>query len=322
MVIAVGEALIDFISTPVADGPESRELFRPVPGGSPYNTAIALSRLGVKTSYMSRISRDLFGEMLLDHLAANGVGVSLVKRTDDPSTLAFVRKNRDGHPEYAFFTNGSADRNLDDADFPTDLSPQVECITCGSISLVAEPSGSVIERFVLRESSSRTIVFDPNIRRSLIVDAAAYRKRVEAIASVATIVKTSDEDLDWIVGRDGVRNGKCDFHADAARLLDLGARMVVVTRGASGSVAVLPGRTIAVDAVEPSPGGDTVGAGDTYGAALVSWLDRRKLLAAESITRLDDGEVRSMLEYASRAAGITCSREGCDPPRFAELAGT
>ena len=323
MILSIGEALIDMIPEKAESG---SELFRPVPGGSPYNTAIALSRLEVPTDFFCKISTDMFGDCLVSHLESNGVATTRIIRSANPSTLAFVSKGDDDSPRYAFFTNGTADRNLTEAETSgLDLNG-VSCVQCGSISLTLEPGASILESFLISAAQETFISFDPNIRVSMIEDEGRYRERIEGIASVCGLVRTSDEDLAWIYPTDTIEQS-------AQRILDSGAALVVVTEGIKGARAFPAGGEksyIAVDrrgrkrapedgALEYEIIGDSVGAGDTFHAALLSWLFRRDLFDRSRLAKLSSDDLQSALGFAAMSSTITCSRIGADPPRLEEI---
>lgn len=308
MIISCGEALIDFV--PVNAGGE-RLTYLPVPGGSPYNTAISAARLEVPTAYLGRISSDFFGDMLVDNLEANGVQADYIVRSDEPTTLAFVKRDESGDAQYAFYTNGSADRNLSTADVPKTVPEAVKAILFGSISLTMEPGATTITDFVAREGERRTISFDPNIRPTMISDRSAYLERFEEWIAAATIVKISDADLEWLYPRESL--------ADASRrMLDMGAALVIVTKGADGSMAMSRDYAVEVPASQTRVA-DTIGAGDSFHAGLISWLDRHDKLDLDTVRSLRPEDARGALGFAANVASITCSRSGANPPYLREL---
>jgi len=307
MIVHTGEALIDFIPTTASDGSEA---FRPSPGGSPYNSSIAAARLGVPVTFLGKLSWDFFGDQLLARLDNNGVGTDMVLRSDAPSTLAFVKKNTAGEARYAFFADGAADRNLLPEDVPS-FDEGVQAIVFGSISVIPDPVGSTVLGLVEREAKRRVVSFDPNIRGVLASDPDDYRARVARGIAASSVVKVSDEDLEWITG-------SSDLEAGAAALRDQGPLLVVVTAGAEGALAVHEGGTVHVEAV-PTTVSDTIGAGDSFHAALLSWLYRKQLLSQDGIRSLTSDQVRSMLQFAATVASRTCSRPGADPPYLSEL---
>lgn len=307
MVVHSGEALIDFV--PSADA-EGNTLFRPVVGGSPLNTAVATARLGCPAAFLGTVSTDLFGDRIVAHLQENGVDTASIRRSDRPSTLAFVERQPDGSARYAFFADGAADRDVrpEHAVLPEGaLALQI-----GSISLLGSPSGETIVS--LAEAVGETVVvsLDPNIRPGLVADEATYRALLSRAISAATIVKISDEDLRWL--------GHPADESGMAAILAMGPDLVLMTRGADGALAA----TAAERARTPAPTvevADTIGAGDSFHGAVLAWLRARGLLSRDAIGRLGADDLEQMLSCAVTVAALTCARHGADPPRKRELAG-
>jgi fructokinase len=310
MIICAGEALIDFVPEAPVSGETDLPDWKPVAGGSPFNCAIAAARLGAAVQFAGAISTDLFGAHLVDRLRSENVGLELVQRIDLPSTLAFVKRDSAGIPTYAFYAHSAADRAFSLAEFPPSL-PEGALLQFGSISLIADPAGSAILDLTERESRRRLLAFDPNVRASLVVDEADYRERLARALRAATILKTSDEDLDWIFP--GLSQDEA-----ARRAMEFGAEVVVVTRGADGPVAYLGDEKTAVPAV-PVTVADTIGAGDSFLAATLVWLDEHGVTTRERARKLSTEELSDVLQFATRVAALTCSRMGADPPRRAEL---
>jgi len=306
MIVTCGEALIDFLPRTGADG---APLFEPKSGGSIANVAVAIGRLGVPAGFLGGLSSDLFGDQLRRHFAASNVDLSLVQTSARPTTLAFVALEN-GSARYAFFDENSAGRMLTAADMPA-LPKAVQALHFGSFSLAAEPCGSAYEMLMQREQRDRVISLDINVRPSLIHNRDGYLARVARLVAMSDIVKLSDEDLAWLdLGG--------DFEAIANRWLESGARLVVLTRGGEGAVAVTPSGTARVDAVRTTVA-DTVGAGDTFTAALLVRLRTLDLLNKTSIASLLPDDVSDLLAFAAKAAAITVSRPGADPPWAREL---
>lgn len=310
MILHCGEALIDFI--PVLDG-DGNNAYKPAPGGSSYNSSIATARLGARSLFLGKVSRDFFGDQLVGNLEKNGVETRHIVRTDRPSTLAFVKKTDAGEARYAFFVTNAADRSLRPEDLPDPLPEGVHCVQFGSISLIPDPVSSTILELVEREADRRVISFDPNIRTVLIEDEGDYRSRVERAVAASTIVKISDEDLAWFAP-------KTDLKAAARSLLGERTKLVVVTLGADGAFAATPVGIFPVAGVETEVS-DTVGAGDSFHAALLAWLSRKKKLTLEAIGSLEPETIEEMLRFAARVAAKTCSRPGADPPYLKEVEG-
>lgn len=308
MVLHTGEALIDFIPVQDADG---NPAYRPAPGGSPYNSAISTARLGVQAQFLGRVSRDFFGDQLISNLEANGVDTSRVVRTDQPTTLAFVKKTETGEARYAFYVTNAADRGLAESDLPRPLPVETEAIIFGSISLIPDPVGSTVLSLIEREASRVVTSFDPNVRTVLVEDDADYRNRVERACRAASIVKISDEDLEWF--RPGT-----SLEEAGKELAGGNTRLVVVTKGADGAFAMTPTDTVSTEAV-PTEVSDTVGAGDSFHSAVLAWLSRTGRLSLSSLDGLEKGDLAAMLDFAVRVAAKTCSRPGADPPHADEI---
>lgn len=306
MVLCCGEALIDFIKPSGDEG-----CYYAAPGGSPYNTAIAAARLGVPTGFYSRISEDMFGERLLGHLKENGVDVSYVERSKDPSTLAFVDKGG-ADVAYAFFAKGSADRSIYPSDLPASLPKTIRALALGSLATILEPVADTLLAFVKREHGERLVSFDPNIRERMIGDRQAYLNRFFEIVRHSHVVKASDQDLAWIFPTSSIEEA-------ASSLLFRGPELVLVTQGATGSLAFTTNESVGVQAPKTDVV-DTVGAGDTFHGAVLAWLYREEALEPGLPGSLGEEDLRRLLEFGAKAAALTCTRSGADPPRIDEMA--
>lgn len=306
MILSCGESLIDMLPRQSNAGEDA---FAPYPGGAPFNTAIALGRLGVPTGFISGISSDLFGEILQTSLHDSKVVTDFAPVSDRPTTLAFV-KLIDGHATYTFYDENSAGRMLSTDDLP-DLPDEVQALIFGCISLVAEPCGSFYEALMAREAARRVMVIDPNIRTSFISDEAPYRARIERMIALADIVKMSDEDLAWL----GI-TGSIDQQARS--ILAKGPRLVCVTEGAKGAQAFTDNHAVSVPS-EKVKVADTVGAGDTFNAGLLASLYRGGVLTKKSLSVLTENQLFEALSLGVRAAAVTVSRAGANPPWASEL---
>ncbi|WP_338695398.1 carbohydrate kinase [Streptomyces sp. Q6] len=313
MIVVAGEALIDLV--PQTTGPDAAPdparsaapaALAPRLGGGPYNTAVALGRLGSPVSFCSRVSTDAFGEALLEGLRTAGVDVSVVQRGDEPTTLAVASIGADGSAGYSFYVEGTADRLFT---APDTLPSGTRAVSFGTCSLVLEPGATAYEE-LMRAAASRGVftALDPNIRAGLIQDADAYRARFKSWLSSTALLKLSEEDAQWLGGT-------------PQEWLALGPAAVVVTRGGDGlSVFTQDGGTYAVPG-EPVDVVDTIGAGDTVNAALLHALDHLDALSPAAVAGLGGDRWARLLRFAARAAAITCSRAGAEPP-YASEAGT
>jgi fructokinase len=306
MIVSCGEALIDMLPRETADG---KACYEPHAGGAVYNTAIALGRLGVSSGFFTAISTDFFGDMLIDVLTKSKVDPRYIVRTDHPETLAFVRLVN-GHASYAFYDENTAGRLLAESDLPT-FDKSVEALQFGAISLIPEPCGSTYEALMLREKDKRVISFDPNIRTSFIKDIPKHRARMERMLAMADIVKLSDEDLTFF-------DAAGDFDNFAAKLLERGAKLVVMTQGGEGAVGIGHAGKVNALGVKVTVV-DTVGAGDTVNAGLLAWLSKAGKLNKQALAALTRDDISQALSLAVRAAAVTVSRAGANPPWEHEL---
>lgn len=306
MILCCGEALIDMLPRQTTQGEPA---FAPYPGGAVFNTSIALGRLDVPAGFLSGLSTDIFGAMLQDALAASKVDTSLCVVSDRPTTLAFVTL-KDGQASYAFYDENTAVRMLQPDDFPA-LPDTVEAMFFGSISLVGDPCGGAYETLMTREASERVIMMDPNIRPSFITDEPAYRERIKRMFALCDIVKLSDEDLHWL-------QGPGDIGALARGLLDLGPQVVCVTEGGNGARGVTANGEVRVPAQRVTVA-DTVGAGDTFNAGILTALHRARVLNKDAIASMDDRVLSDALTMGVRTAGVTVSRAGANPPWAHEI---
>lgn len=309
MIICCGEALIDMI--PLAD-PAGGQSLKPHAGGAVFNTAISLGRLGVPAHFLSGISTDLFGKILLDELHNSNVVTDSVVRANRPTTLAFVEL-KNGHASYTFYDENTAGRMLDPADLPV-IPDGAKAMYFGGISLINEPAADFYVALAVREAEQRIIVVDPNIRANFIVDEPRYRARLEQLITCVDILKVSDEDLDWIVP--GAQS-----HIEKAHImLGKGPKIVVLTRGSEGASAVFgEGAVIEVPSQKVTVA-DTVGAGDTFNAGFLASLFQGGLLEQGRFAKIGEAELKRALEAGAKVAAITVSRPGANPPWQNEVA--
>lgn len=307
MIVCCGEALIDMLPRQSAAGEAA---FAPYVGGAVFNTAISLGRLGIPVGFFTGISTDFFGNQLRDALTASDVSLDFIKFSDLPTTMAFVRLV-DGHATYLFYDENTAGRMLYEADLPA-IGDDVEAMHFSCISLIPEPCGSTYEALMRRETGKRVMMFDPNIRKNFIKDKPAHLARMKRMLAHADIVKLSDEDLDWF-GETGTTE------EIAARWLELGPKLMVVTKGADGLVAFSKQHKVSVPAQKVTVV-DTVGAGDTINAGILASLRDQGLLTKQAIAALSEEQIRAVLGFSAKAAAITVSRAGANPPSRQELA--
>jgi fructokinase len=303
VIVVAGEALVDLVEE--ADG-----RLRPVAGGGPLNTAIALGRLDVPAAFLGTLSRDDYGRLLSELLADAGINMSLVRWSDAPTPLAVVHRHPDGQNGYTFYLASTSLTDLPPRSLP-ELPREARAIHVGTLALAVDPPASTLEALVDREAGKRRIILDPNVRPAIFGDANAYRARLERIARLADVVKLSEDDADWIYP-------ELDRDAVLDYLLTLGPRLIAITSGERGACAASEAARVAVPAT-PIAVVDTVGAGDTFGAALIAALSARGAFD-EGRPALGEDALSEILAFAVEAATITCTRVGAVPPTRDELA--
>lgn len=306
MILCCGEALIDMLPRQsTADEPA----FAPYAGGAVFNSAIALGRLGVPTEFFSGLSSDLFGQQIREVLASSNVGSRYADVSARPTTLAFVRLV-DGHATYTFYDENTAGRMLTEADLPA-LDDEIGAMLFGAISLIPEPCGSAYEALMKREHDARATMLDPNIRPGFITDKDRHLARMHRMMAMADIVKLSDDDLAWF--------GETGTHAEiAARWLEAGPKLVIITGGAKGAEGYTRAHRISV-ASRKVDVVDTVGAGDTFNAGVLASLHEQGVLTKAALGDLSDAAVHAALSFGAKAAAVTVSRAGANPPWRHEL---
>ena len=293
-----GEVLIDLI--PGADGVRVGHV-----GGGPANTAKALARLGQDVQFIDGISTDADGVAARKELLDDEVKLDLALTSDKPTCLAIVSLASNGGASYEFKIAGTAtfDFSLDWLPDPARYKPNV--LHIGTLATVIAPGADVLYDWALRVAEFAPIVFDPNIRPAVLADRDLYEATVEKWAAISSVIKVSDDDLAWLYPGQ-------NYDDVAARWINDGAALVVVTRGSQGIVGFTAGGSQEVEGAKITVA-DTVGAGDTVGAIIVEAMIEKGILA------LTGDVLRATLHRAVVAAGITCSRKGAQPPYKHEL---
>jgi fructokinase len=306
MYLVCGEALFDFFSEDNSSDSASMVNFRAIAGGSPFNVAVGLRRLGVESALFAGLSNDHLGRRLLKVLQGEGVCQDYLLDFDAPTTLAMVAVGANGSPQYSFRGEGCADRQLQLDHLPT-LGPQVRGLHVGSYSLVVQPIADTLLALVRRESGRRLISLDPNVRLNPQPDIALWRSRIATLVEMADLIKVSDEDLHLLYPGQ-----------DPARVIDgwlqHRCQLVFLTRGGLGATVFSRAHgswSVPADSVEVV---DTVGAGDTFQAALITWLTEHQRDSVEGLAQLNTEQIGAMLAFAMQAAALTCSKTGPDLP--------
>jgi fructokinase len=309
MFVVGGESLIDLVSEPVgADG-----LLRLAAhaGGSPYNCAIALSKLSNDTGFLCPFSTDTFGDTLLGPLAAAGVHQLLAERVKAPSTLAVV--TFEGiNARYRFYRE--ADRAFTLDGLLAALPQKLEVFQIGGFCPIV-PEDAAIWLKVAEEARRRgaLLSIDPNVRPFLVDDFVSYKERLGRFLDLANLIKVSDEDLKALDPAKTVE-------AQAAELLARpNCELVVVTFGAAGSRAFTRAGEAQAGVYSPPVFGDTVGAGDSLMAGVLTTLGDQGRLRPGALKTLDQDALARMLRFGAVVAGLNCAHRGCVPPTRAEV---
>lgn len=301
--MVAGEALIDLAAT-------DHGMLRATPGGSPYNVAIGLGRLGVPTAYLGPRSRDGFGATLTAGLHDAGVDLSVSAEVDAPTTLAVVHLDDAGRASYGFYLDGTSAASMGPDDVPTLPDGAGLHVSFGAIGGTTGATGAALSSLLHAERGRRLVSLDPNLRPSAVGDVTTYRAHLDDLAAACDLVKASDEDLAALGDVDEV----------ASRWSRSGPAVVVVTRGPDGASTYVdghrldvPGRTIEVI--------DTVGAGDACTAGVLWALTERGVDRREALDALvaEPAALRDVVATGILVAALTCARPGADPPRRHEL---
>jgi fructokinase len=303
-VTVVGEALIDLAPR---DG-----LLLPLPGGSPYNVAVGLGRLGTWTSFLGPRSSDGFGQLLTSRLVDAGVSLDRSTLTAAPTTLAVLHLDDQARASYGFYLEGTSAAGLREEELPDLEDATAVHLSLGAVTLDTRPAGAAFAALVAREAGRRSITLDPNVRPSVIDDLAAYADRLAAVVARCDLIKVSDEDLALL-------------HPDqpaidvARRWVASGPAAVVLTRGPDGAIGLTAGGDEVDVPGEHIEVVDTVGAGDAFTSGLLDALARQGSLERDALRAIGSDALGAAIEAAVHVAAATCTRPGADPPTRDEV---
>jgi fructokinase len=295
-----GEALIDLI--PVKPGSDQRQV---IPGGGPANTAHALARLDIPTEFIGGLSDDQYGQRMRAEFMAGRVGLTFTPEHQLPTCLAIVSIAADGGATYEFKIDGTATFAFATENLPDPKLVKPEAIYIGTLATIIEPGASILRDWVLQAKNYVPIIYDPNIRSSVISDRSRYQEVVKEWVALSNVVKASEDDLAWLYP-------DTDPLEIASSWVSQGVQIVVVTQGENGIVGVTENQEVSIPGIKVDVI-DTVGAGDTVGAVLV------EALVEFGLEKLTSELLSHTLHRAALAAAITCSRAGANPPTKAEL---
>jgi fructokinase len=311
-IVVAGESLVDLV-------PEPDGRLRPLPGGSPFNVAVGLGRLGVPTALLGPLSDDAFGALLTRRLADADVRPLPEARVARPTTLAMLHLDDAGHASYAFYLDGTSATGLSGDDVAAaetsdpDLARAALHVSLGAVTLTAPGTGRTLAALLADAAHRPLVSLDPNVRPAVMGDLDAERAALARAVAAVDLVKVSDDDL-------AALHPDRDPLAVAGEWARSGPALVVVTRGGHGATVVRDEGGLMTVASLPVDVVDTVGAGDAFTSGLLAALDDHGLLGRAALRAADAATLRAVLEFASRVAAVTCTRRGADPPRRSELA--
>ena len=310
MFVVGGESLIDLVSEP--RGADEGIRMQAHPGGSPYNCAIALAKLGNPTCFLCPISKDGFGSYLLEPLHSAGVQTLLEERVAAPTTLAVVTLDQQGKAQYEFYRG--ADRAFTAVEMIAALPEDLGFYQIGGFCpILPEDAAAWLEVVGAAMSKGAIISIDPNVRPSLVEDFAAYKQRLSAFLDLAHVIKLSEEDLQALDTGMSI-----EAHA-AERLARSHCELVVVTLGEGGSRAFTAVGQAEAGIYAPPVFGDTVGAGDSLMAGILTWLAETGALRPGALGALDGAALEATLRFGAVVAGLNCAEKGCRPPVRSEV---
>jgi fructokinase len=293
-----GEVLIDLI-------PQSTGAKLAVVGGGPANTAKALAKLGFDSYFIDGMSNDDYGQKAKAELLADGVNLKYVSFTDKPTCTADVSLDTNGSASYIFTIDGTATFDISHSWLPEPLAIKPAVLHIGTLITIIEPAASIAHEWASAVANVAPIVFDPNIRPSVQGNRDLYQAAIAKWAAISSVIKVSDDDLAWLYPDKDALEVANEWISD-------GAALVVITRGSEGLVGVTAQGMVSVPGVKITVV-DTVGAGDTVGAVVV------EAIVEKGLASLQGDALRAVLTRAAKAAAITCSRAGANPPTKAEI---
>lgn len=307
-----GEVLIDRLPSPIVDNEGNIDRLDVIGGGAA-NTAKCLSRLGYDVQFIDGLSNDYYGVLAKTELLKDDVGLDLcLHNSDKPTCLATVTLDAEKKASYEFLIDGTATFDFDGSWLPDFDVYKPSVLHLGTLATIIEPGASAIYDWATEGATKFgvPIVFDPNIRPSVMPDRNAYQKAVERFAKISSVIKVSDDDIEWLYPETA--------HEDVARkwLGDELTSLVIITKGEDGLMSLTEdGNLISESPAVKIEVKDTVGAGDTVGAIMTEGLVKYGI--AKLVQEPEC--LQTVLRRANKASGITCSREGCKPPTQADL---
>lgn len=308
-VAVAGEALIDLIS-------DTHNKFTPCLGGAVYNLARALSRQGVETAYLNPLSSDRFGQALTTQLRTDGVHIAQQNTIQAPTSLAVVSLDGSGHPDYAFYREGVADRQINAKQLQQFCNSykQLEVICTGALALDARDGHVYVPWLEQQQSLGHCVVVDANLRPSVMPDMKSYRDSVMCSLKVANIIKVSDEDLHHLQ-----IEGNSSLEQAQNLLANTSAQCLALTMGEKGAwLLTSHGVSVFAREADQLSVADTVGAGDSFLAGLLVWLlkQHKTTTLPQYLQKMPRASAQEALQHALASASLCVQQQGCVPPSW------
>ena len=306
MFLVCGEALYDVFSEGKDADEDGQVRLLAKAGGSPHNVAIALARLGCEVALASELASDLLGRRLEQQLKREGVQCQFIRRTAAATPLAVVSLDHAGAAQYAFHGLEKLQCYPDPHD--VDRCQSLFGVHVGSIPIVLSQSATQLETIVAAAKDRMLVSFDPNIRLGFEPDVTRWQLAVENLRRQAHLIKASEDDLLQLYGN------QVSVESIAEKWLDHGCFLVAITRGAKG--ATLFSRKHGKIEIEPVfvVVADTVGAGDSFQAAMLAWLAEHRRTKPLGLSQLGASELYELGRFATRASALTCAQRGPEFP--------
>ena len=302
-VIAIGEALIDFIPHEKGRALNDVENFLRVPGGAPLNVAAAVAKLGGKSQMLTKLGQDGFGDAILNEVKPLGVDVSRISRTNEANTaLAFVSLREDGERDFSFYRNPSADMLLSAEEICVEDFNEKDILHFCSVSLIDAPIKEAHRRAIeIAKEKGCLISFDPNVRLPLWKNPEDCRKAILEFLPLSNIVKISDEELEFITGIKDEKEA-LDF------LLTGDVKVIIYTKGTNGAEFITKERVIFSPSFKVSAQ-DTTGAGDSFIGSLLYQVAEGEY-SLEQLVDLSEEKVQEILTFLMLTAALTVCKKG------------
>lgn len=297
-VIALGELLIDFTENGVSSN--QNPLLEANPGGAPCNVLAMLQRLGKSTAFIGKVGKDAFGEYLIETVKQLGIDTTnLIQDEEIPTTLAFVHTGEDGDRSFSFYRNPGADMMLTKEEIDYSQIDHAKIFHFGTLSMTHDGVREATERAVTRAKEKGLFIsFDPNYRPLLWKDTETAKEMMRYGFSICDILKISDDEITFVTGKETVEEAIstfCEWYQP---------KLMCVTCGKNGSIAIYKDMKIKCDAVIRPDTIETTGAGDTFMGCVLNYV------LENGLEGLSENTLMEMQKFAGTAASLITTRKG------------